>query len=562
MYVTGTSAAQDANNNISLVWDMNDVLGLESLTAADFQVIDLTPQVTGLSASSGTAGNVITVTGQNYSGAAGHLTVLFGTTPATSVTYVDDSHLSVVVPSSSGTVDVQVQSGIIEIDPNNPKDNVTNPIFGHGLSATSSADQFTFTAQTISSVNSTDSFAAPSLGLGMTDLLTILVKDTTGTVVSGLPSSAFSFALSGGTSNGSFGPVSETSTPGTYTTTFTSTQAGTLSHLTTTVNGVTLNAQPSIVVVVLGGIGVGHGIVGTGAGPGGGPQVNVYDATTGALLWSFMAYDANFLGGVRVAVGDVNGDGVPDIITAPGAGGGPDVRVYDGATGNLIREFMAYDPSFLGGVYVAAGDVNADGFADIITGADAGGGPEVRVFSGKDGSVLQSFFAYDPRFPGGVRVAAGDVKGDGHADIITGAGPGGGPEVRVFDGVDGSILQDYFAYAPTFTGGVYVAAGDVNGDGKADVITGAGAGGGPEVRVFSGANGSVLQSCFAYDPRFPGGVRVAYVPNANGQGQIATGAGPGGGPEAELFNGSSLSVMDAFFAYNSGFPGGLYVGGA
>ena len=78
-------------------------------------------------------------------------------------------------------------------------------------------------------------------------------------------------------------------------------------------------------------------------------------------------------------------------------------------------------------------------------------------------------------------MAAGDVNGDGHADIITGAGAGGGPHVSVFSGTDLSILASFFAYDPAFTGGVTVAAGDVNGDGLADIVTGAGAGGGPHV---------------------------------------------------------------------------------
>ncbi len=149
MYVTGSSAAQDANNNISLVWNMNDVLGLNALTAGNFEVVNLTPVVTGLSASSGSAGTTITVIGQNFSGAAGHLTVTFGGVAASSVTYVDDSHLTVVVPNGSGTVHVQVQSGVNETDPNNPNDNVNNPIFGYGISATSAADQFTYGGQLI-----------------------------------------------------------------------------------------------------------------------------------------------------------------------------------------------------------------------------------------------------------------------------------------------------------------------------------------------------------------------------------------------------------------------------
>jgi hypothetical protein len=249
MYVTGTSASQDTNNNISLTWDMNDVLGLRQLTASDFDVVDLTPRVTGLSATSGAAGTTLTVTGQNFSGAAGHLSVLFGSTPATSVTYVDDAHLTVVVPSGSGTVDVQVQSGVQATDPNNPNDNVTNPIFGYGLSALSAADKFTYTSsQTISGSNSTVSFASSTVASGNTDVVTITVQDTTGNVVTGLASSAFSLVLSGGTSAGTFGTVTETATKGTYTTNFTGTTAGTASTLTVTVNGTTLTTQPTVQV--------------------------------------------------------------------------------------------------------------------------------------------------------------------------------------------------------------------------------------------------------------------------------------------------------------------------
>jgi hypothetical protein len=248
MFVTGTSAAVDTNNNISQTWNMNDVLGLRQLTAADFQVVDLTPQVTGLSATTGPAGTTITVVGQNFSGSAGHLSVLFGGTAATSVTYIDDSHLSVVVPSGLGTVDVQVQSGVNEIDPNNPNRNVTNPIFGYGISATSAADQFTYSAQTVSGVNSTVSFATATVASGLTDLVTVVVKDANGNAISGLGNSAFAFALSGGTSTGTFGTVSETSTPGTYSALFTGSTAGTASTLTATVSGTALATTPTVQV--------------------------------------------------------------------------------------------------------------------------------------------------------------------------------------------------------------------------------------------------------------------------------------------------------------------------
>jgi hypothetical protein len=296
---------------------------------------------------------------------------------------------------------------------------------------------------------------------------------------------------------------------------------------------------------------------------GGEPQVTVYDAQSGSVVFDFLAYAPQFTGGVRVALGDVSGDGVPDIITAAGPGGGPHVRVFNGVNGSELMGFYAYWPGFSGGVFVAAGDVNGDGQADIITAAGAGGGPHVRVFSGVDGSELMGFFAYDTSFTGGVSVAAGDVDGDGRADVVTGAGPGGGPHVRVISGLDQSEVLGFFAYHPSFAGGVYVAAGDVNGDGQADVITGAGAGGGPHVRVISGQDHSELRGFFAYHPGFGGGVRVATGDlDGDGLADILTAAGHGGGPHVRGLGGMSGADLAGFFAYEAGFSGGLFVAGA
>jgi hypothetical protein len=117
---------------------------------------------------------------------------------------------------------------------------------------------------------------------------------------------------------------------------------------------------------------------------------------------------------------------------------------------------MAYTPAFIAGVFVAAGDVDGDGRADIITGADAGGGPHVLAFSGVDGHVLRSFFAYDPGFSGGVRVAAADLDLDGFAEIITAPGPGSGPSLRVWDGATGAAVGEFNADDSTVLSGVFV----------------------------------------------------------------------------------------------------------
>src|SRR5205814_1368111 len=165
-----------------------------------------------------------------------------------------------------------------------------------------------------------------------------------------------------------------------------------------------------------------------GVGSGTTPQVKVYNPD-GTLRFSFLAYDSAFTGGVTVATGDVTGDGKAEVITGAGFGGGPHIRVFDLERNVVVYDFFAYDNAFRGGAYVAAGDLDGDGRAEIITGAGEGGGPHVKIFSGANGSVLQSFFAYDPNFRGGVRVGVGDLDHPNELDVITGAGPGGTPHV-------------------------------------------------------------------------------------------------------------------------------------
>jgi len=304
-----------------------------------------------------------------------------------------------------------------------------------------------------------------------------------------------------------------------------------------------------------------------GADAGGLPEVKVFDATTGALKFHFLAYDAGFRGGVRVAVGDVNGDGTDDIITGAGPGGGPQVRVFDGLTGQplagTLGSFFGISPSsFSGGVFVAAGDVDGDGRADIIVGADAGGGPQVNVFSGRTGAVLHTFNALPATFSGGVRVGAGDTDGDGRADIIIGAGPGALPQVTVFRGTDLATLQSFWAFPLSFAGGVYVA-----GDDLGNIVVGAGPGGLPQVSVFDGRTAAALRSFFAYEvlpvePVAVGqpGVRVGAA-TVNAQGRLLAAPGPGSLSQIRVFDDATLSLLDSFFAFGDTFLGGAFVAG-
>jgi hypothetical protein len=146
--------------------------------------------------------------------------------------------------------------------------------------------------------------------------------------------------------------------------------------------------------------------------------------------------------------------------------------VFDGkslfSTGptKLFNDFYVFDPSLRNGVYIAVGDLNGDGKADLIAGAGPGGGPRVLALSGADllageadqSQVLGNFFAGDPNNRNGVRVAVKNLDGDALSDLIV--GDGSSSQVTGYYGVDftGGAPAQQFAFDafPGFTGGVFV----------------------------------------------------------------------------------------------------------
>ena len=237
--------------------------------------------------------------------------------------------------------------------------------------------------------------------------------------------------------------------------------------------------------------------------------------------------------------------------------------MYSGADfTTVLYDFFAFSPSFLGGVTLASADINNDFYDDIIVGAGPGGGPEVRVFSGINGSMIKEFFAFESDFSGGVSVAAGLINSDLVYDIVVGAGAGGGPRVKTFDGSNLNVINDFFAFDLSFLGGVYVSAGKFGTNTLDSIVVGQGAGGQPFVKIFD-QNANMLQSFLAYDQGFTGGVRVAtgITSSASNSVDIITGPGIGGSPNVRSFNSSGQPTNLNFLAYNVAFSGGVFVGG-
>lgn len=242
---------------------------------------------------------------------------------------------------------------------------------------------------------------------------------------------------------------------------------------------------------------------------------------------------------VRVAVADVTGDGVPDLVAGTAAGAPATVRVVDGASGKTVYSLDVFE-GFRGGVFVAAGDLNGDGKSEIVVTPDQNGGPRVLVFDGATGTQLASFLGIqDETFRGGARVAVGDINADGTADLLVSAGFSGGPRVAGFDGVTvgagkepKKLFNDFFLFAPDLRDGVYVTVGDVDGDGYGDVIGGGGPGAAPRVLALSGYD--LVTTCtltpvanfFAGPSSLRGGVRVAAKDfDGDGRAELVTGSG-------------------------------------
>ena len=297
-------------------------------------------------------------------------------------------------------------------------------------------------------------------------------------------------------------------------------------------------------------------------------------------------FGTDFTGGVRVASGDFNADGVIDLVVGSGPGSASRVQVLDGATGAVLFDVAPFEATFTGGVFVAAGDINMDGVPELVITPDQGGGPRVRVYDGATFGQLADFLGItDDAFRGGARAAVADIDGDGFGDLIVSAGFLGGPRVAVWTGTSfaagmtpAKLIDDIFVFEDTLRNGAFVAGADINGDGKAELIAGAGPGGGPRVVAFDGAAltgptqaQTPAASFFAGDPNNRDGVPIAVADfDGDGSPDLITGVGepqpttPVTPSLATVYTASSLTdptpaPVDTFDPF-PGFNGGLFVG--
>jgi hypothetical protein len=322
--------------------------------------------------------------------------------------------------------------------------------------------------------------------------------------------------------------------------------------------------------------------IGTDLGATSRSAVQVYDAELNDPQVKFFAYGKAFKGGARVAIGDITADGIPEIITAPGPGRSPLVKVFDLLSGDEIKDFRikAYESSFENGVYVATGDVTADGLTDIITSPGPGRNVHIRVWENEvdtspadpfDTRQWLGYRAFGDSIQTGATVAAGDLNGDGRAEIVVGSGPGIAPRIRVYDiaTIDPLPTPGYVSLLPfiyeirpfktTDRGGVFVAVGNVRGSSTPEIIAGSGVGGRGRVEMFN-ADGTRFKSFNAYAKTGNNPAVHVAVQNvdADAYGEVITGEGFGGTRRRRSFEADG-SIVDDIFENDPDFRHGFFV---
>ncbi|HEY2786030.1 MAG TPA: peptidylprolyl isomerase [Fimbriiglobus sp.] len=244
---------------------------------------------------------------------------------------------------------------------------------------------------------------------------------------------------------------------------------GTQSASDSTVQNVTVTAASTAPIA----------ITATGSAAGSPPSVVVKDGS-GTTLFTLTPFDLSFTGGVRVAVGDVNNDGQDDVVTVPAFGGVPEIKAFDGRTGAQILDVAVFENTFHGGLYVDVGDVLGKGYSQILVGAGKTGGPRVTLFDAVQNKPALNYFAYDSTLRGGVTVDVADLRAGGQNQIVTGAGAGGGPVVALWNGYPAPVINgqtpvkfgQFFGGDPTNTAGIRTGEGTLKSDGRRDILVG------------------------------------------------------------------------------------------
>jgi hypothetical protein len=196
-----------------------------------------------------------------------------------------------------------------------------------------------------------------------------------------------------------------------------------------------------------------------------GNQIKIYDG--GNIVGSFLPFGLTYKGTLSLAVADTDLDGQPEVIVGMGTGGSQ-VKIFD-FLGREEKSFTALAGGSKAGVSVAVANINGFGPPEIIVGS-AKSSSQIRIFSNVGKLVSAGWLVLPKSYKGGINVAAGDINGDDKAEIIAGAATGR-PDVKIYDQRGKAVGKGFLGASPTAKNGVKVAAVDIDGDGVDEIVT-------------------------------------------------------------------------------------------
>ena len=211
----------------------------------------------------------------------------------------------------------------------------------------------------------------------------------------------------------------------------------------------------------------------------------------------------------------------------------------------VLHSIYVFDTHFLGGLYVVTGDLDANGIAEIIVSAGPGARPHVVILRGDTLEVMASYYAYAKEYTGGVRVNIADPDGNGQQDLVTSTASGSISHVVVFSALGQTVLASFYAFPDAVRNGVLVSSADLDSNGRDELILGTTGGTTNQVGIYNG-NPSAIDYFMAYQG-WKGEVRVGSV-KVGEKTLITTGPGPGAGPNVRTFDPFTHELIDSFFA--------------
>ena len=306
-------------------------------------------------------------------------------------------------------------------------------------------------------------------------------------------------------------------------------------------------------------------IIASGVGPGTLPVVRIVNPGTKKATKEFVAFSRSDRHGTNVGVGDVNGDHHPEVLVGTGVGTDPLVKIYSDK-GTFIAQFNPYSTLRKSGVMVAGGDVDGDGVDEILT-VPAKGASQLKIFhfdpTSKKVTTQGQTFVYARTALQGFSVAAGDLDLDGRAEIVVAPRVNGHSVtiVRFTKSKTFQTVKTFAPYPPTFKSGITVAVGDTDGNGKKEVLTTPGPGYFSHVKAFD-IQGHLLRSFQPTSTSYLGGVSLTSMDvNTDGEDEVITGTYQNGDPGLRVFRYSPSSkkfvLIQSYFIYPRTMKSGL-----